>query len=173
MQLTTNNRFCGRIIRIILVACSIAIALSAQIVYTDGGGLISMEAEHGAVINRAGVSWNLSTASYNFSGTGYLMPSPNNGTIWDPTYAGVAPEVQFEVDFKTTGTYAVWLRGAGVSVHVGLDGAPVGDRFRNRQLRHELDMVEPAHERHQRDSHGGYRRRSHHQRLDARHNLLV
>jgi hypothetical protein len=93
--------------------------------YAEVGGLVSLEAEHGKIINRSGEQWIPSTNSWDYSGGGFLLPSPTSGTVFDPNYVGVAPEVQFQVNFQTIGTYAVWLRGAGTNVHVGLDGAAV------------------------------------------------
>lgn len=109
--------------------CTAAVGASAA-VYADGGGLISMEAEKGAVINRSGEQWTVSKNSYGYSGTGFLLPSPATGKTYDPTYVGVAPEVQFQVNFKTLGTYYVWVRGAGNSVHAGLDGVAVSTASR-------------------------------------------
>lgn len=93
--------------------------------YAEVGGLVSLEAEHGKIINRSGEQWIPSTNSWDYSGGGFLLPSPTSGTVFDPNYVGVAPEVQFQVNFQTTGTYAVWVRGAGTNVHAGLDGVAV------------------------------------------------
>ena len=109
-----------------LVLCSavfFAGAMRAQ-VYGDGSGIVSMEAERATVVNRSGKQWAPSTNSWGYSGNGFLLPSPVWGTAY-PNYVGVAPEAQFQVNFTTAGRFFVWVRGAGGSAHVGLDGAAV------------------------------------------------
>jgi hypothetical protein len=85
-----------------------------------------MQAEDGTIVNRT-QSWVFDDTQSGYLGTGYLSAEPNTGTNQSSGYVGVSPEVQFEVNFSTTGTYYVWLRGYAASgsdntVHVGLDG---------------------------------------------------
>lgn len=113
------------VIFLLMLICAVETNAMAQDVYTDGGGVVSLEAENGSSIARNGEQWVPSTASWGYSGSGFLMPATSTGRYYVTSYVGVAPELQFKVDFQTTGTYYVWLRGAGSAAHVGVDGAAV------------------------------------------------
>jgi hypothetical protein len=95
---------------------------AAQVVYSESGGTVSMEAERGTSISHSGVQWSSSASSWGYSGSGFLLPSPSYGTYFGANYIGVAPQVDFTVNFQTTGRYYVWLRGAGGAANVGIDG---------------------------------------------------
>src|SRR5574340_667092 len=103
-------------------------------VFQEANGQVTFEAEQGTIINRT-QQWVPQTSAPGFSGAGYLTASPNTGVYYDSNYAGVAPEVQIKVNFRTAGTYYVWVRGystgpADDSVNVGIDGNPVSTGWR-------------------------------------------
>jgi lysophospholipase L1-like esterase len=58
-----------------------------------------------------------------------MQATPNTGTTINTGYVTTSPEMVYNVDFVTTGTYYVWIRGyaggggADDSLHAGLDGA--------------------------------------------------
>jgi archaellum component FlaG (FlaF/FlaG flagellin family) len=74
------------------------------------------------------------SASTNFSGTGGMIVLPNAGNAYsyNPGDRPVNnPELDYLVNFTTTGTFTVWIRGSGDSdaagqndsINLGLDGA--------------------------------------------------
>lgn len=95
--------------------------------FVESGGLVSIEAEHySATVSRASHSWSVA-ADGNASGGSLVTASPNNNTNINTGYTTGSPELDFQVQFTTTGTYYVWLRGSGAtadddSAHAGIDG---------------------------------------------------
>jgi glucose/arabinose dehydrogenase/mono/diheme cytochrome c family protein len=95
---------------------------------TEAGGVAVFEAENfGMNLSaRSGHDWTFSNAVTGFSGLGYMEATPNNGA--NLTTAGSSnPELQFTVNFASTGTHYVWIRGNGASgsddsIYVGIDG---------------------------------------------------
>lgn len=107
--------------------------------YVESGGSVEFEAEdYHARIDRSNHDWRFEDDVIGgFSGSGYLRVRPDSGDYWTSGWTATAPEVQYHVQFSTTGTYYVWAHlqatdAADDSMHVGLDGVPVstGDRFR-------------------------------------------
>ncbi|MBI4368418.1 MAG: fibronectin type III domain-containing protein, partial [Candidatus Omnitrophica bacterium] len=96
--------------------------------FQESGGLLVIEAEHPhANISRNGKSWTSQTTQTGFAGEGYFWAGPDTGINQDTNYTTLSPELQYQVQIQTTGTYYVWVRGYGKdggsdSVHVGLDG---------------------------------------------------
>jgi len=93
-------------------------------------GLVVMEAEdfdaHVAVGAHAWVT-NL-TAGY--TGGAAMESAPNLGSGFNTGYSSTSPRLDFVVNFTTTGTHYVWVRGNGPtgnddSCHAGLDGAEI------------------------------------------------
>src|SRR4051812_15313185 len=109
VQLRRRNRFPRTAVLLALGYIVTDGTALAQNVYSDGGGTVSLEAENGATVARSGGQWAPSTASSGYSGSGFLLPSPSVGTTYDVNYAAAAPEVDFRVNFKTIGTYYVWI----------------------------------------------------------------
>lgn len=107
----------------LLIAPSLASAIQA---FQESAGQVVIETEHpDANIARGGRSWTLETTTTGFSGTGYMNALPNSGATIDTGYVTSSPELSFNVQFSTTGTYYVWLRGQGAvddTAHAGLDG---------------------------------------------------
>ncbi len=94
---------------------------------TDSGNLLVMEAEnfHNNV-SQGGHNWTLNNFS-NASGGQAMKATPDSGTNNKDNYVTNSPRLDFDVEFVTTGTHYVWIRGygpnlGGDSVHVGLDG---------------------------------------------------
>lgn len=96
--------------------------------FQESAGQVVMEAEHfDGTTARSAHDWTLETAKTGFRGTGYMRALPNNGTSINTGYTTTSPELVFNVNFTTTGTYYVWVRGAADSgtddsCHAGLDG---------------------------------------------------
>ncbi len=93
--------------------------------------IVSIEAEHYQVKTAlSGHDWSLVTSPTGFSGTGAMSALPNNGANIRTNYAATSPRMDFNVQFATTGTNYVWVRGVGAngsddSIHVGLDGQEI------------------------------------------------
>ena len=106
-----------------------ACALGGSGPYIETGGQVVMEAENFDQ-NNAGISddWFLSTIQGGFSGTGYMESGPNiPKNTYNLGYTSNSPELMYQVDFSTTGTYYVWTRACGPtgsddSIHMGIDG---------------------------------------------------
>lgn len=108
------------------------LALPAQLwaaqAFQESGGQVTLEAEHrSANIARSGATWALESLTPGYSGTGYLKALPNAGTSYATGYGPSSPELQYLVNFTTTGIYYVWIRGQGIStnddmLHAGYDG---------------------------------------------------
>ena len=96
--------------------------------FQESGGQIVMEAErYDAKIARSGKDWTIGTSKNGYSGTSFLQCLPNAGSTIDTGYVTTSPELKYNVQFSTTGTYYVWLRGLGPttnddSIHAGVDG---------------------------------------------------
>lgn len=70
------------------------------------------------------------------SGQALMSANPNTGHFINGNYTATSPELGYPIQFSTTGTYYVWIRGSGPtadddSCHVGLDGngPPTADRI--------------------------------------------
>ena len=101
---------------------------SAIQAFQESAGQVVIEAEHyDGDIPRNGQDWVLRTSLAGFSGSGYLTALPNSGVTKDTGYVSTSPEIVYNVQFTATGTYYVWVRGAGPtgnddSIHAGIDG---------------------------------------------------
>ena len=99
--------------------------------FQEANGQVVVEAENATmIINRSGKSWLARTDKAGYSGAGALVSDPNSATQIDTNYATTSPEVQWSVQFATTGTYYVWLRGwaqdgGSNSAHSGVDGQTI------------------------------------------------
>ncbi|HEU5072709.1 MAG TPA: hypothetical protein VFU02_01015, partial [Polyangiaceae bacterium] len=98
--------------------------------FVEKNGMVVFEAEHFMENTpRSNHSWN-QVSNGQASGQSVLLSAPNNGAFIDTGYPNTSPELSFTVDFSTTGTYYVWIRGIGPtanddSCHLGFDGAAV------------------------------------------------
>jgi hypothetical protein len=93
-----------------------------------------MEAEHAqARLSRSDHGWyerNGPLSITGFIGDSFMRVEPDSGAYWTSDYATTAPELQYVINFRTAGTYYVWVRAraedsASDSLHAGLDGAPL------------------------------------------------
>jgi hypothetical protein len=104
--------------------------------FQESGGQVVMEAEHFHTnVPRGSDSWSLASNG-SASGGQVMQCGPDNGTNINTGYVTTSPELRFQVQFVTTGTYHVWARGIGVngdgdSYHAGIDntGPPSADRI--------------------------------------------
>ncbi len=95
--------------------------------FTEAGGVVVLEAENfnANLSPRSSHEWDVGTSINGFSGTSYMEALPNNGALL--TAGASSPELQFTVNFSSTGTHYIWIRGYAFdgtedSVSVGLDG---------------------------------------------------
>lgn len=98
--------------------------------FQESGGHVVMEAEnYDAKIPRIGKEWTFfSSAGSAASGTGYLRVLPNTAVTTDTGYTTLSPELKYQINFTTAGTYYVWIRGRGPTtndntLHGGIDGS--------------------------------------------------
>jgi hypothetical protein len=88
-----------------------------------------VEAENAhAAVSRGGLSWIQRSDVAGYAGAGALVAEPAGSTVIDSGYATSSPELRFNIQFATSGTYYVWARawaadGSANSLHSGLDGA--------------------------------------------------
>lgn len=106
----------------------------------DPAGLIVLEAEvnHGVVATTTH-DWTLTTDRAGYFGDGALVSSPDIGAKHNRDYDTDSPRVDWQVDFRQTGTHYLWVRGLsaggrGDTMHFGLDGQTIdsADRHINR-----------------------------------------
>ena len=96
--------------------------------FLESDGRVVFEAEHfESSVDRGSHAWEVSTTETGYSDEAAMASLPNSGTNNDTGYTTTSPELVYEVDFITTGTYYVWVRGwasdgSSNSVHSGLDG---------------------------------------------------
>ncbi|MEZ4700752.1 MAG: FG-GAP-like repeat-containing protein [Rhodothermales bacterium] len=97
--------------------------------FVESGGQVTMEAENfTANIPRGDHSWVTSTANAGFSGVSAMITTPDNGAQITVDVENTSPELAFDVNFTTTGTYYMWGRvwapgSNGDRMHFGFDGA--------------------------------------------------
>ena len=91
-------------------------------------GLVAMKFESNhRTVARGGTAW-LPVVVAGSSGTSACQALPNLGRSVSTGIEANCPQVDFQIDFKKTGTHYIWLRGSGPSgsddsCHVGVDGA--------------------------------------------------
>ncbi|MCE5276587.1 MAG: tandem-95 repeat protein [Planctomycetaceae bacterium] len=101
--------------------------------FIESGGQVSIEAENftGKVSGTgdgANTAWTATTALTGFSGAGAMQALPNAKVSLGDSLVGA--RMDYAIEFKTPGTYYVWVRTLGAtgsddSIHVGLDGQAV------------------------------------------------
>ncbi len=103
-------------------------AAPPALAYQESAGQVVMQVENFDLQTpRNGQSWVRETSMTGASGGAYLRALPNSGVTKNTGYVTGSPEIVFRVNFTTTGTYYVWLRGSAASgtddsCHAGLDG---------------------------------------------------
>ena len=108
-------------------AAAARVSTVAKFFQTGTSNLVVMEAENFSVDNVQGADdWALDTANAGYSGAGSMATPDTAGMYGSPGYATTASRLDYEVNFATTGTHYVWVRGwnpngGADSAHVGLD----------------------------------------------------
>ncbi|MEZ4702814.1 MAG: PKD domain-containing protein [Rhodothermales bacterium] len=96
--------------------------------FIEAGGMVVMEAEHfHANIQRGADTWVAAAAYAGASGGSYMDTTPDDNTEIKTNAETTSPELSFDVDFTTTGSYYVWGRiyapsNKSNSMHAGIDG---------------------------------------------------
>ncbi len=97
--------------------------------FIESAGLVVMEAENAHQnIARGDHVWVESTSQADFSGAGAMLSDPDiNATIKKNEAELSSPELVFDVDISTTGTYLIWARvfapdAQATTVHMGHNG---------------------------------------------------
>jgi len=109
---------------------------AASNAFLEQGGQVVIEAEHyDGHISRGGKAWVLHTDHAGYLGSGAMVAEPDTGSLINRGYQATSPELQYQVQFTTPGTYYVWVRAWADddndnSVHVGLDGQAVASADR-------------------------------------------
>ncbi|MBE9516067.1 MAG: serine hydrolase, partial [Proteobacteria bacterium] len=98
----------------------------------DGNGLVSIEAESYAAtsIGTGGHAWQHDTTYTGYSGVDSMRALPEDRVNWDVDYAANSPGMDYQIDFTSTGTHYIWVRGLGPStssdsLHIGLNSVEV------------------------------------------------
>jgi len=87
--------------------------------------MVVIEAEiNDGIISRGGHTWVVKSEP-SYSG---LIATPNNGACITANIGSTSPQVNYNVNFLTIGTYYAWIRGIGAngnddSCHIGIDGS--------------------------------------------------
>ena len=95
--------------------------------FLEAGGQVVMEAENfDTNIARNVHAWTDWTAEAGFSGASSMSAQPNTGVVYKKASVGESPEMQYNVEFSTTGSYYVWVRVFAESdddntLHMGLE----------------------------------------------------
>ncbi len=97
--------------------------------FLESGGFVVIEAENfSANVSQGSDQWNLVSNS-SASGGQAMEVGPDNGTRINSGYVTSSPRLDYQVNFITTGTYYVWVRGLATgndnSVHFGVDGEAI------------------------------------------------
>ena len=98
--------------------------------FQEVGGQVTLEAEHaGWQIERNQRPWITQTTLSGYTGPSYLSALPDTDLQFMTNYTETSPELQYAINFTTTGTYTVWVRGyapnaAGDSLYIALDDQP-------------------------------------------------
>lgn len=96
--------------------------------FQESAGQVVMQAEsYDAKVPRNGGDWTRQTSQSGASGSAYMTALPDAGVNINTSYVTEAAELVYNVLFSATGTYYVWVRGAGPngngdSLHAGIDG---------------------------------------------------
>jgi hypothetical protein len=82
-------------------------------------------------INRSSHYWNQQTTWGGYSGSSYMQALPNNGASYSNNVPTTSPELRYQVNFPSAGTYYIWVRcrvanGNDDTMHAGLDGVLQG-----------------------------------------------
>ncbi len=102
-------------------------------VATEVGGVVAFEAENFTTnlspetpVGSVPHSWTLNSVVTGYSGTGYMEATPNAGPPGGNADAN-SPQLQYLINFTSTGTHYVWVRASADSntddsIYSGIDG---------------------------------------------------
>jgi PKD repeat protein len=100
--------------------------------FIEADGTVVFEAEsYFENITRSGDTWTEVTDPAGFSGEAAMQALPDDGTRLRDNLPTTSPEMTFDIDFTTTGTYYVWVRAWALDIRskgvfVGIDGDVAG-----------------------------------------------
>lgn len=98
--------------------------------FQEAGGQVTLEAEHFIWSpERSQRNWITQTTLSGYTGTAYLSALPDTELQFTSNYTEASPELQYAINFTTTGTYTILVRGyapnaAGDSLYVSVDDRP-------------------------------------------------
>ncbi len=110
------QRFHRVVVAMGVAACLHSTAFALVVTNIEVDGVIDIETEAFVsniprTINSTNYQWQLSSTVPGFSGTGYMLATPQNGLVLNnANWLGVAPELQFTVNFNQIATHYVWAR---------------------------------------------------------------
>lgn len=117
----------GKLAGIASAGVLILLGGEARAQVSEAGGVVVLEAENfnANLSPRSSQEWDPGSSVTGFSGTGYMEALPNNNA--NLMAGATSPELQFTVNFTSTGTHYIWIRGYALdgtedSIHVGIDG---------------------------------------------------
>jgi hypothetical protein len=89
------------------------IGLTTRIeVFQEINGQVVMEAEHFSLNNgRSGRMWLTQSILADYTGPGYTSALPDTDVLHTTSYTTTSPQLQYTMNFTTTATYYLWLRG--------------------------------------------------------------
>jgi hypothetical protein len=99
--------------------------------FQEVGGQVVMDTTHFMQqFAPSGIPWTVQNSISGYTDDGYLSALPDVGLLFTPVITTTTTELQYSINFTTTGVYTVWLRGyapdaAGDSLYVGLDDQPI------------------------------------------------
>ena len=98
--------------------------------FLESGGVVVVEAEHfTSQVDRSGHTWLPTTTYAGFTGESAMLADPNTGAdIRKNDAFTLSPEMIFNIQFATLGSYYVWARvyaptDTDNTIHLGLNGA--------------------------------------------------
>ena len=103
-------------------------ALPTVDTFLESGGLLVMEVENGSAEAGPSHTWQEQSTQPDAGADQYLRAMPDVGQLYDVAQLSHSPEVTFQAQIGTPGSYTVWARGmapnaAGDSLHIGLNGS--------------------------------------------------
>jgi len=110
-----------------------AVATAPFLQENNNEHLVCMEAEnyHSNQVSRAGQRWRETTEMSGYSGTSAMEASPfDSAGCFNSGYSTDSAGMNYNINFVTTGTHYVWIRGIGPStrsdsLHIGFDGTEI------------------------------------------------
>ncbi|MCP4945262.1 MAG: PKD domain-containing protein, partial [Planctomycetaceae bacterium] len=129
LTVTDDLGFIGNISHDVLVADP-----NATGPFLEQAGMAVMEAENFDTNTANGDMWVETTSQADFSGTGAMESTPDDGDLIKKNSVSSSPHMTYDVDFTTTGSYIVWVRLFAVNadagtIHAGINGNPSASKM--------------------------------------------